>query len=61
MGLVELVIILAVLGCVWYLITTYIPMPGPIKTVITVICVLALCLILLQMVGIGPGLGNVRL
>lgn len=55
MGLIEFIIVLAVLGCVWYLITTYIPMPGPIKTVITVIAVIVLCLLLLQVVGIESG------
>ncbi len=56
MGLVELIIVLTILGCVWYLITTYIPMPGPIKTVITVLAVLALCIVLLQMIGIDTGI-----
>lgn len=60
MGLIEFVIILAVLGCCWYLITKYIPMPGAIKTIITVVCVVALCILLLQMVGIGTGI-NVKL
>jgi hypothetical protein len=53
MDLIQLVIVLAVLGFIWYLLTTYIPMPAPIKTVITVICVLVLCLMLLQLAGIG--------
>lgn len=55
MGLIELIIVLAVVGCIWYLVTTYIPMPGPIKTVITVIAVIILCLLLLQVAGIGTG------
>lgn len=53
MGLIQLMIVLAILGCVFYLITTYIPMPAPIKVVITVIAVLALCILLLQMTGFG--------
>jgi len=61
MGLIEFIIVLAVLGTCWYLVTTYIPMPAAIKTVITVVAVVALCIVLLQMVGIGTGLGNVRL
>ncbi len=56
MGIVEFIIILAVLGFVWYLITTYIPMPGPIKTVITVLAVVALCVMLLQMIGVHTGI-----
>lgn len=61
MGLIELIVILAVLGCVWYLLTTYVPMPGPIKTVITVIAVIALCILLLQMIGVHTGVGAVHL
>ncbi len=62
MGLIELIVVLAILGCIWYLITTYIPMPGPIKTVITVLAVVALCVLLLQVVGIGDTrIGTVHL
>ena len=53
MGLINLIIVLAVIGCIWYMVTTYIPMPAPIKTVITVIAVVVLCLLLLNLVGIG--------
>jgi hypothetical protein len=45
-------VVLVVIGVVWYLVTTYIPMPAPIKTVITVIAVLVLCIFLLNMFGI---------
>lgn len=53
MGLIQLVVIFVVLGTCWYLITTFIPLPSPIKTVITVIAVLVLCFVLLQLTGIG--------
>lgn len=53
MSLISLIVLLVVLGVIWYLVTTYIPMPAPMKTVITVICVIALCLLLLQVFGIG--------
>jgi hypothetical protein len=53
MSLISLIIILVVLGVIWWLVTTYIPMPQPIKTVITVICVIVLCLLLLSLFGIG--------
>lgn len=61
MGLIQLLFVLAILGAVWYFVTTYIPMPAPIKTVITIIAVIALCAVLLQMVGLNTGLGNVHL
>jgi hypothetical protein len=50
--MIEVLIVLVVLGVVWYLVTTYIPMPAPIKTVITVVAVLALCIWLLQYFGV---------
>lgn len=53
MDLIQLIIVLAVVGMVWWLVTTYIPMPAPIKTVITVVAVLVLCIWLLQWAGIA--------
>ncbi len=53
MDLISLVVVLCVIGVVWWLATTYIPMPAPMKTVITVVVVIALCLFLLQAFGIG--------
>jgi hypothetical protein len=52
MDLISLIVVLAVLGLVWWLVTTYIPLPQPVKTVITVICVIALCIFLLQWAGL---------
>lgn len=53
MDLISLMITLAVIGCCWWMIVTYIPMPAPIKSVITVIAVIALCVVLLDLTGIG--------
>lgn len=53
MDLVSLLIVLVVIGVIWYLVTTYIPMPQPMRTVITIIAVIALCLFLLNLFGIG--------
>jgi hypothetical protein len=50
--MIEVLVVLVVLGVVWYLVTTYIPMPAPIKIVITVVAVLMLCIWLLQYFGI---------
>ena len=52
MDLISIIITLVVLGVVWWLVTTYIPMPQPVKTVITVIAVLLLCLWLLRVFGL---------
>ncbi len=51
-GIVEVLVVLVIVGVVWWLVTTYIPMPAPIKTVITVVAVLLLCLWLLNYFGI---------
>lgn len=53
MDLIRLIVVLGIVGAIWYLVTTYIPMPGPIRTVITVIVVIALCIFLLQWAGLG--------
>jgi hypothetical protein len=52
MDLISLLVVLVVVGLVWWLVTTYIPMPAPIKTVITVIAVLILCVWLLESFGL---------
>lgn len=53
MDLIHLMVALAIIGAIWYLLTTYIPMPAPMKTVITIIAVLALCVLLLDLTGLG--------
>jgi hypothetical protein len=52
MDLIQLIVVLGVLGVVWYLVTTYIPMPAPVKTIITVVVVIVLCIWLLQAFGL---------
>jgi hypothetical protein len=48
MGLISIVVVLIIVGVVLYLVETYIPLSPPIKLVIRVVVVLALCLWLLQ-------------
>lgn len=61
MDLISLIVVLAVVGLIWWMVTTYIPMPQPIKTIITVIAVVVLCIWLLQWAGIGGlSLGHLR-
>jgi hypothetical protein len=52
MPIVSVLITLVVVGVVLWLITTYVPMAPPIKTVITVVVILLLCLWLLQVFGV---------
>lgn len=54
MDLVQLIVVLIVFGLVWWLVTTYLPLPPPIKTAITVLFVLLLILWLLSIVGLVP-------
>lgn len=53
MDLISLMIVLAVIGVCWWMIVTYIPMPDPMKSVITVVAVIALCIVLLNLTGVG--------
>lgn len=53
MSIIQIVIVLAIIGVILWLITTYIPMPPPFKTVIIVVAVLCLCLWLLNIFGMG--------
>lgn len=50
--IVHVLILLVVVGVVWWLIETYVPLPDPIKTVIRIVLVLVLCLWLLRTFGI---------
>ncbi len=49
--LANVIVTLAIFGLIWWLVTTYIPMAAPVKTVINVIAVVVLCLWLLQFTG----------
>ncbi len=56
MDLINVLIVLVIVGVILWLVQTYIPMPAPIKTIITVVVVLFLCIWLLQLFGIGTGI-----
>ena len=53
MGLIGLIVVLAVLGFVVYLVTTYIPMPQPFKMVIYVIVAIVLIFFLMRVFGVA--------
>jgi len=53
MGLIELIIIIAIVGFLIYALTTYVPMPAPFKTAIIVVAVIVLILYVLRALGIG--------
>lgn len=61
--LIHIVIVLIVVGVLLWLINTYIPMAGPIKSILNVIVVIAVILWLLNIFGIfstarGPHMGG---
>lgn len=56
--MLSILIVLIVVGVCLYLVQTYVPMAQPIKTIITVVVVLALCMWLLSAFGI---VGDVNL
>ena len=53
MTLLQLIFAIAILGLIWYLLTTIVPMPSQARVVINVIFVIILIAILLQLLGIG--------
>ncbi len=56
MDLISLLVVLVVVGLILWLVQTYLPLPAPIKTVITVVVILFLCIWLLQIFGIVSGI-----
>lgn len=55
--LIHAIIVLAVLGLVWYLVSRYIfpLLPAPVPVIITVILVVIMCVWLLELLGGGFG------
>lgn len=51
--MIQVLVVLIIVGVCLYMVQQYIPMAPPVKTVITVVVVLFLCLWLLQVFGIA--------
>jgi hypothetical protein len=60
MSLISLVIILIVVGVLLWLINTYIPMDGKIKSILNAVVVIVVVLWLLQAFGVLGSLGGIR-
>ena len=58
MSLLTLLIVFIIVGVGLYMINTYVPMDGKIKTILNVVVVIVLLIFLFQM--FVPGVGNVR-
>ena len=52
MDIIQLLVVLIIVGVVLWLVQTYIPMAPPVKTIITVVVILFLCLWLLRAFGL---------
>ena len=61
MPLINLVVVLIVVGVGLYLINNYIPMASSIKTILNIVVVVAVCLWLLQALGLWSGVASFRL
>jgi hypothetical protein len=60
MSLISLIIILIVIGVLLWLINTYIPMDGKIKSILNAVVVIVVILWLLQAFGVLGSLGGIR-
>lgn len=60
MPLIYIVITLVVAGIILWLINTYVPMAGSIKTILNVVVVIAVCVWVLQAVGLWQSVLNYR-
>jgi predicted membrane protein len=61
MPLLNLVVVLIIVGVALYLINNYIPMASSIKTILNVVVVVAVCVWLLQAVGLMGSVSSFRL
>lgn len=61
MPLIYIVLVLIVVGMVLWLINTYIPMAGSIKTILNVVVIVAVCVWVLQAAGLWNQVLNYRL
>lgn len=61
MSLISVIITLVIIGFLLWLINTYVPMAGPIKTILNAVVVIVVILWLLSVFGIIQGFDTFRL
>jgi hypothetical protein len=61
MGLVELIVLIAIIGVVVWAVTTLIPMPPQFRTAIYVVSVLFLAVYILHAFGLFSGFHDIRI
>lgn len=60
MSLITVLIVIVVVGVVLWLINSYVPMDGKIKTILNVVVVIILIIWLLKAFGVWGAMGDVR-
>ncbi len=60
MSLISIVVVLIVVGVLLWLVNTYIPMDGKIKSILNAVVVIAVVIWLLQVFGVIGSLGGIR-
>jgi predicted membrane protein len=60
MPLIYVVLVLLITGMALWLINTYVPMAGSIKTILNVVVVIAVCVWVLQAFGLWTAVANYR-
>ena len=60
MSLISLVVVLIVVGVLLWLVNTYIPMDGKIKSILNAVVVIAVVIWLLQVFGLLGSLNGIR-
>ena len=60
MPLISIVVVLIVVGVLLWLVNTYIPMDGKIKSILNAVVVIAVVLWLLQVFGLLATFSNIR-
>ena len=60
MSLISLVVVLIVVGVLLWLVNTYIPMDGKIKSILNAVVVIAVVIWLLQVFGLLGSLQNIH-
>ena len=60
MPLVNVVVILIVVGVALWAINAYIPMAPPVKKILNIVVVVAICVWLLQIFGVLDSVRNIR-
>jgi hypothetical protein len=53
MDIIQVLVVLVIVGVLLWLVQTYIPMAQPVRTILTIVVVLFLCIWLLGVFGIG--------